>query len=91
MRYILYFNLSHKYYMEHKNLYNKLVNRLATKEKDIFLLQIGAFDGITSDPIHQHIKSKNISGVLIEPIKYYYNKLIDNYKNINYKGKLIFE
>ena len=77
--------------MEHKNLLNRLINNLAIKEKEIFLLQIGAFDGITSDPIHHHIKNKNISGVLIEPIEYYYNKLVNNYKNINYKFNLIFE
>jgi len=77
--------------MEHKVVFDKLVNKLALKEKKIFLLQIGAFDGITSDPLHNHIKKKNISGVLIEPIDYYYKKLVNNYKKIKYSGNLIFE
>ena len=52
------------------NVIKKKKPKNITKEEKIFLLQIGAFDGVTSDPLHDHIKKKNISGVLIEPIDY---------------------
>ncbi len=77
--------------INHTKLYDNLINKLYEKEKNIYFLEIGAFDGITSDPLYHHVKSKNMKGILLEPIKYYYDKLINNYKKINYYDKLIFE
>jgi len=54
--------------------------------KEYVLVQVGANDGITADPLHgflkHHNKSGNARAFLIEPFKDNYDKLVNNYKNI---------
>jgi FkbM family methyltransferase len=40
------------------------------------VIQIGANDGITHDPIHKFIRRDGWSGVLLEPQKYVYNRFL---------------
>jgi len=42
------------------------LDQISTKE-DFYVVQIGANDGITHDPIHKFIKRNDWSGVLLEP------------------------
>ena len=49
--------------------------------KDFFFLQIGANDGKRFDPIFNVVKSLNLRGIALEPVKEYYNDLVVNYKN----------
>ena len=51
-----------------------------SKIKDFFFIQIGSNDGKLGDPIHDYIIKYNWSGILIEPIKYIYNKLLRTYE-----------
>tara|TARA_B110000483_G_C18095755_1_gene503812 strand:- start:139 stop:885 length:747 start_codon:yes stop_codon:yes gene_type:complete len=52
------------------------------KKKNKFCIQIGANDGVMGDPIRIYLKDKsNLSAILIEPLDYYYKKLISLYKN----------
>lgn len=44
--------------------------------KDFTLIQIGANDGITHDPVHKFIKRDNWKGVLLEPQKYVFEKFL---------------
>jgi len=53
-----------------------------------FFIQIGSCDGVGGDPIRRHIIKRHWSGVLVEPVKYLFEKLIENYKN---EKKLIFD
>jgi FkbM family methyltransferase len=56
---------------------------------DIFLVQIGANDGVMADPVHKLIKGDNrISACLIEPQKKELEKLKQNYELC--KNKLMF-
>jgi FkbM family methyltransferase len=56
--------------------------------RGFFFIEIGAHDGITDDFLHEYIIKKKWKGLLIEPVKYIFDKLVLNYKD--YDG-LIFE
>jgi FkbM family methyltransferase len=64
-------------------LYNPSKGSLAqfyneySKEKDqVFVIQVGANDGINHDPIHKFIKRDNWYGILIEPQPYVFRNLL---------------
>jgi FkbM family methyltransferase len=59
----------------------ELLEHYYPKGTDFYIIQIGANDGISHDIIYSFITSHNTKGILIEPIKDYYLKLCDNYKN----------
>lgn len=48
---------------------------------DMYFVQIGSFDGETNDPLRNLIKQFNWSGVFVEPMADYMNKLKELYKN----------
>jgi len=48
---------------------------------DMFFLQIGAFDGVSNDPIHHHVVKHGWRGVLIEPQPWAYERLKETYKD----------
>jgi len=55
---------------------------------NFFFIQIGSCEGIVHDPIRNHVIRYHWSGVLVEPVKYLFDKLVDNYKN---EKNLMFE
>lgn len=42
-------------------------------------IQIGAFDGVHDDPIHDYVVQYNWEGLLVEPQSYYFQRLQDTY------------
>lgn len=48
---------------------------------NVFVLQIGAMDGRTSDPVHSHIKDHGWQGLLIEPLPHLFEQLQDTYRD----------
>ena len=54
---------------------------------NFFFVQIGACDGVFVDPIHRFIIKHRWRGVLVEPVPYLFNLLMQNYEGYN----LIFE
>jgi len=51
---------------------------------DFFVLEIGAFDGVLSDPIYKWIKKYGWQGILVEPQKEGFERLKINYReNVN--------
>jgi FkbM family methyltransferase len=44
-----------------------------------FFVQIGAFDGITNDPLHPHVIRHDLHGLLVEPQEIFYKELRANY------------
>jgi FkbM family methyltransferase len=42
-------------------------------------IQVGSNDGVTNDLIHEQIKQKRWTGILIEPIPFIFQRLVDNY------------
>jgi len=58
------------------------------KKRDFSFMQIGAFDGVRSDSIHSAVVRNNWKGILIEPQRIPFNRLLRNYKD---QQGLIFE
>ena len=59
------------------------------KEKSVFFIQIGVHDGVSNDNIHDLIiKKNNWTGIFVEPIKYLFEKLKNNYGG---SSKFVFE
>ena len=56
---------------------------ILSKKKEIFFIQIGANDGMYDDPLYKFIRRDNWTGILIEPQKTVFNRLINNYKKID--------
>jgi FkbM family methyltransferase len=47
---------------------------------DFFFIQVGAFDGLTNDPLHDFIVRFKWRGILLEPQKDAFAALLDNYR-----------
>ena len=47
--------------------------------KDFFFVQIGANDGVSSDPIYRFVTDTKVAGVVVEPVRDVYAKLVENY------------
>ena len=56
---------------------------------DVFFIQIGSNDGVSNDPIHNYIVNRQWKGILVEPVKFLFDKLKLNYRNST--NQLIFE
>lgn len=59
-----------------------------SKEKDFFIVQVGANDGILDDPIRDSICQYHLQGLLIEPLPDLFDKLKANYSE---EKQLLFE
>lgn len=53
-----------------------------SKTKPFVFIQVGANDGISHDSLFSFVKERKVFGLLIEPLKDYYEKLCDNYIDI---------
>jgi FkbM family methyltransferase len=51
--------------------------------KGVFFLQIGANDGASDDSIYPFVRINSWRGILVEPVKYLFDRLIANYSGVN--------
>lgn len=56
------------------------VARELLRDQNFFFLQIGAFDGVSNDPISPLVNAYKISGIVVEPQKSAFEKLRKNYQ-----------
>ncbi len=56
--------------------------RRRTLARPFFFVQVGAFDGVSSDPLHAHVLGGGWQGVLVEPQLVYFERLVENYAGI---------
>jgi methyltransferase, FkbM family len=68
--------------------FHKIVMKYASHTDRFFFIEIGSNDGIIHDPIYRYVTQYHWSGILVEPVRYYFNKLKANY---NKNDNLIFE
>lgn len=61
-------------------IFNSSLVNYANRKDDFFFIQIGANDGVMSDPINEYVFDFCWQGILIEPIEYYYKQLIKQYE-----------
>jgi len=66
----------------------RTLTRVAESSDDFFFIQIGANDGVIYDPIYKFVQRYHWSGVMVEPVRHYFELLQVNYRGNN---KLHFE
>lgn len=67
--------------------FNEIIEKIGNTE-DFFFVQIGSNDGMMNDPLYEYIKKYNWSGIMVEPVPYLYDRLVENYKD---RDNLIFK
>lgn len=65
--------------MPHFNLRHFMNSLYAQRGSDVFVLQVGAMDGITSDPVYEYIHKFQWAALLVEPVKEHFDVLLKNY------------
>ena len=63
------------------NFFEPLLCRRLAKAPDFFFIQIGANDGIASDPIRRFVTRNDVAGLVVEPLKDIFTKLTANYRD----------
>lgn len=58
-----------------------LLAELLLDKDEVFFIQVGAYDGVSGDPIHQLVKKHGLKGILLEPQKEIFQKLTENYRD----------
>jgi FkbM family methyltransferase len=62
------------------NFFEPLLYRRLARSSDFFFVQIGANDGISSDPIRDFVTRNQVAGIVVEPLKDIFEKLCANYR-----------
>jgi len=65
------------------DLISETLHYLGRNKKDIFVVQIGAMDGITFDDTREFLDIYKWKALLIEPIPEIFEKLKENFKNVD--------
>ncbi|MGV8056426.1 MAG: FkbM family methyltransferase [Smithellaceae bacterium] len=63
------------------NLFESLLNYRLKMTDRFFFIQIGANDGIQNDDIYSFVTQNNVEGIVVEPIREYFDDLVCNYKD----------
>jgi FkbM family methyltransferase len=64
------------------SLEHAVAHRIMVGGPDLFVVQVGAFDGQTNDPIHDWIVRYGWRGVLVEPQRRYFERLQTTYAGV---------
>lgn len=60
---------------------NRVITQFSQKTKDFFFIQVGSCDGKTGDPIYEFVNKFGWRGILVEPVKYLFEKLLITYED----------
>jgi FkbM family methyltransferase len=63
------------------NFFEPLLYRRLAKAPDFFFVQIGANDGVFADPIREFVTRNNAAGIVVEPLKDFFARLVFNYRD----------
>lgn len=61
----------------------EFLKKFSAVNKTCNFIQIGSNDGLANDPLREFVLSKRWKGILVEPVPYLFDRLIDNYKGID--------
>ncbi|MEE9344794.1 MAG: FkbM family methyltransferase [Methylococcales bacterium] len=67
---------------------NQYLQYLNTSKKKVFFVEIGSNDGKMFDPVYDFVMAGTWSGIMVEPVEFYFKQLQENYCN---SPNLIFE
>jgi FkbM family methyltransferase len=61
-----------------------LAHYVATRRTSspLFFLQVGAFDGVTHDPVNAHVRAQGWHGILVEPQPAAFERLVAGYADV---------
>ncbi|MGH8476095.1 MAG: FkbM family methyltransferase [Methylococcales bacterium] len=59
----------------------RILTKAVEQGNELFFVQIGANDGVIYDPIHAFVRKSNWRGVLVEPVRVYFDRLKENYRD----------
>lgn len=62
------------------NIRDKILREFSDSTSNVYFVQIGSCDGVTGDPIYKYIDEFNWCGVVVEPVPYAFESLVQNYK-----------
>lgn len=79
-----------RYYKKKVFNFRRILNSNFKLGDEFHFVQIGANDGISFDFLYDFVISRKSSGLVVEPIKEYYNELVKNYNNYENIIKLNF-
>lgn len=82
-------NFENRFWLPKNGSLTLALEQISKLEKQVTILQLGANDGITSDPYFNLIEKHNWRGVLVEPQPIVYKRLLNNYKNKDHE--LVFQ
>lgn len=80
--------------MPHFNLRYFLETLSSKQQKEVFVLQIGAMDGKTFDPVHEYISRFHWNALMVEPMEEHFKTLCQTYashSNIMFENTAIAE
>lgn len=58
----------------------EILESFSRATKQVYFIQVGCCDGVAGDPLHDLIVKDQWSGILIEPVKYLFERLEANYQ-----------
>jgi FkbM family methyltransferase len=67
---------------------DRLIAQRSVENKDFFFIQVGSCDGESADPIYQFVTKFHWRGILVEPVRYLFDKLLFTYEG---QSSLFFE
>ena len=81
---ILIFEIKKKIFKKVRTHYTlkKILSKTYKEKKEFSFIQIGANDGVSFDDLFDFVSARNSKGIVVEPIKSYYNELKQNYENL---------
>lgn len=59
---------------------DRILINVAENTDRFFFVQIGANDGVIYDPIYKFVTRYNWAGILVEPVRCYFDRLLNNYR-----------
>ncbi len=68
------------YELRKKSYFTEKLNELL-QSPTFYFIQVGAHDGVRFDSLYQYLTEHNVHGIVIEPIRKYYNRLAMNYED----------
>ena len=58
-----------------------IIKKKRRNNQSFFFVEIGANDGKTGDPMFDLISKYHLPGIMVEPVPYLFQRLLDNYKH----------
>ncbi len=55
------------------------VDAWVARQDRLFLIQVGANDGVMADPVHEFVKQDQVTSVLVEPVARTFARLVETY------------